>query len=115
MERSRLRANACVTGLDFGETIGMTEEAPTHDPAEIEREIMEIVAKEGMVDPALLTPDATLESLGLQSIDLVVILSAVEDRYGIHIEFDKLLGEELTLPSLVAEIATLVRAAKAGG
>ena len=41
--------------------------------------LVEIVAQEASVDPALLTDDATLERVGVTSLDLVQILFAIEE------------------------------------
>ncbi len=50
------------------------------------QEVLEIVSKEASIDPALLKPEATLESLGIASIDVVSIVFAVEDRFGLIVQ-----------------------------
>ena len=49
-------------------------------------EVLEVVSKEASIDPAKLKPDATLESLGIASIDVVSIVFAVEDRFGLIVQ-----------------------------
>lgn len=56
--------------------------------ADLEADLLDLVAAEGLVDRALLTPEARLEDLGLQSIDLVTIVFAIEDRYGVALELE---------------------------
>jgi acyl carrier protein len=48
--------------------------------------ILDVVAEEALVDRAKLTPDATLESLGIASLDIISIVFALEDRFGIVLE-----------------------------
>jgi acyl carrier protein len=42
------------------------------------------------VDPAVVRPDATLETLGLDSLTLMEFVFAVEDRFNLRIPEDKL-------------------------
>jgi acyl carrier protein len=48
--------------------------------------ILDIVAEEALVDRARLEPEATLESLGIASLDIISIVFALEDRFGIVLE-----------------------------
>jgi|GEM_PF-372403 len=48
-------------------------------------EILDIVAKEGSVDRALLTPDASIESLGIASLDMVQAIFEIEARFDVEI------------------------------
>ncbi|MFL5826591.1 MAG: acyl carrier protein [Thermoleophilaceae bacterium] len=59
-------------------------------PATVTREnvqetIVEAVAKLGP-DPSEITPDATFESLEIDSLDLVEIAQVVEDEYGVELK-----------------------------
>lgn len=49
-------------------------------------DILDVVAREALVDKAKLTPEATLESLGIASLDIISIVFALEDRFGIVLE-----------------------------
>ena len=49
---------------------------------ELERQIVDIILKEAMIDPARVTPDATIESLEVESMDIVMILMAIEEKFG---------------------------------
>ena len=53
-----------------------------------ESDIVDIIAKEGRVAAALLTPDANLAELDIQSLEIVEIIFALEDRYRISIPFN---------------------------
>lgn len=54
------------------------------EPGMLER-ILKILAEEGKIDPARITPDATLDSLGLLSIDVVSILMGIEEEFDAYI------------------------------
>jgi acyl carrier protein len=48
--------------------------------------ILDVIAEESLVERSALTPDATLESLGIQSLDIISIVFALEDKFGIVLE-----------------------------
>jgi acyl carrier protein len=54
-------------------------------------EILDIIAHHAKLDRAKLVPGATMESLGIPSLEMVDILFDVEEKFGIYIP----LGEEL--------------------
>jgi acyl carrier protein len=49
-----------------------------------------ILTAQFRVDPAVVRPDATFESLGLDSLTLMELVFAVEDRYNLRIPEGKL-------------------------
>lgn len=51
----------------------------------LEQELIDLVAKEALVDVEKLKKDSTLEEIGLDSVDLVSVVFAVEDKYGVTI------------------------------
>ncbi len=51
----------------------------------LEQELIDLVAKEALVDVDKLKTNATLEEIGLDSVDLVSVVFAVEDKYGVTI------------------------------
>lgn len=65
------------------------------NPAMLDK-LLDIVAKEGMVDREKLSLDSSLDSLGVKSVDVVVVLMAVEEQFGVYIPVDdKALGTRL--------------------
>jgi acyl carrier protein len=74
------------------------------DKASFEK-LLDLIAKEGMIDRTKLTMDATLESLGVKSPDLLVVLMAVEEQFGVYIPVDDSLTEAHTLGDLVNALA----------
>jgi acyl carrier protein len=80
----------------------------TEDPqekAKLIEEIVDVIAAEGMVDRSKITPDATIESLDLKSVDIVMILSALEERFNVYIPMDGSLQEAKDVKSLIEAIA----------
>ena len=50
--------------------------------------IKEILAEQALLDPADVADDATLEDLGIDSLDVVEVIFAVEDRFDISVPFN---------------------------
>jgi acyl carrier protein len=48
--------------------------------------VLDIIADESLVDRTKLTPEATLESLGIASLDIISIVFALEERFGLVLE-----------------------------
>ena len=66
------------------------------EPDTLER-LLDLVAKEGMVERDALKPDASFEDLGIESADMVVILMAIEEEFGVYIPVDGELAEATTV------------------
>ena len=75
------------------------------EKAKLVEEIVEVIAKEGMIDGAKVTPDATIESLDLKSVDIVMILTALEEKFNVYIPMDGSLQEAKDVQSLIDAIA----------
>ena len=58
------------------------------DQPELAGQIIDVIVKEGMVDRDKATLDATIESLDLKSIDIVMILTAIEEKFDVYIPMD---------------------------
>jgi acyl carrier protein len=87
--------------------------APPTDWPELEDEqllarIIDVVAEEGMVDREAIVPTATIESLGLDSIEVVMILNGVEEKFDVYIPMDGEITEVRNLAELVAIMAKQV-------
>lgn len=78
------------------------------DAATLER-LLELVAREGMVERDQLVADATFEDLGIQSADMVVILMAIEEEFGVYIPVDGDLAEARTLGDFVKVLAARMK------
>ena len=71
------------------------------DRAELANEIVEVICKEGMIDREKVTPDATIESLDLKSIDIVMILTAIEEKFDVYIPMDGSFTEAKDVQGLI--------------
>lgn len=82
-------------------------------------EIIEIVAKQAKAEPSALTRDTKLADLNLQSIDIVELIFAVEDKFDIEVpyspsEMDAAGVSFETVGSLVDAVEKLIGEQKAG-
>jgi acyl carrier protein len=71
------------------------------DPRHVYDQVVDLVVSEGMVERERVTPDATFETLGLKSIDLVMILTAVEEKFDVYIPMDGSIAEAKDLKSFI--------------
>lgn len=56
--------------------------------ASLDDELLDLIAEEALIDRAKLAREATLESIGLDSVDMVSVVFAVEEKYHIEIAED---------------------------
>ena len=78
------------------------------EPEKLER-IIDIIAEEGEVDRDKITPEATLETLGIESMDVVMILMGVEDKLDTYLPMDAELAAARNLSEFVAAIDKATR------
>ena len=69
-------------------SLDQTEKATKADPATIEGDVLDIIAKQAKVDRALLTRSTSLAELNVQSLDLVEIIFALEDKFDIEVPYN---------------------------
>jgi acyl carrier protein len=74
------------------------------DRGEIENQIVDVFVTEGMIDRSALKPDATLESLGVQSVDVMMILMSIEEKFGVYIPIDGNLSESKNLGEFIKHL-----------
>ena len=51
-------------------------------------EILDIVAQKALIDRSRLTPGAKLTDLNVSSLDMVEVMFALEDKFGIQLPFN---------------------------
>jgi len=51
-------------------------------------EILDVVAQKAMIDRSKLTPEAKLADLNVSSLDMVEVIFALEDKFGIQLPFN---------------------------
>ena len=74
------------------------------------QQIIDVIAREGMVDRSKVTAEATLEDLGLQSIDMVMILNGIEEKFDIYVPMDETIQKIANVGDVVSVVAGLVEA-----
>lgn len=72
-------------------------------------DILDLIAEEAPVQRADLKPEATLEALGVASLDVISVLFAVEDKYGVVVEQSDVDGVT-TLQSFIDAVLKKARA-----
>jgi len=76
-------------------------------------QILDIIASEGRVDRARITSDATLQSLEVQSMDVVMILMVIEEKFGVYVPIDGAIAESDNVASFVAAITDRILESRA--
>ena len=84
-----------------------------NDQQSMNQQIIDVIVTEGMVPREKIQDDATLESLGLKSIDLVMILTAIEEKFDVYIPMDGSFQDAKDLKGLVEAIAVHILKEKA--
>ncbi len=69
-------------------SLDQTEKAEKIDPAAIESDVLDIIAKQAKVERALMTRKTSLAELNIQSLDLVEIIFALEDKFDIEVPYN---------------------------
>ena len=71
------------------------------DNQHLENDLLDLVAEEAMVERAMLTREAKLEELNIASADFVMILMAIEEKFGVYISVDNELTDLETVQDLL--------------
>ncbi|PSL20888.1 acyl carrier protein [Shimia abyssi] len=83
------------------------------DKETLTKELIALVADEGMVDVSDIAPEKRLEDLDIQSADFVMILMAIEEKYDVYISVDNELSEVETVQDLLDLVITKIEEAQA--
>lgn len=78
------------------------------DQTELVNKIIDVIVAEGMVEREKVTMDATIESLDLKSIDIVMILTAIEDKFDVYIPMDGPFHDAKDVKGLIDAIANYI-------
>ncbi|MEQ9692938.1 phosphopantetheine-binding protein [Shimia sp. SDUM112013] len=73
----------------------------TETSQNLQQELLELVAEEGMVDVADIAPEKKLVDLDIQSADFIMILMAIEEKYGAYISVDNDMADMETVQDLL--------------
>jgi acyl carrier protein len=69
-------------------------------------EILDVVAQKALIDRSRLTPEAKLADLNVSSLDMVEVVFALEDKFGIELPFNAntSAGEFQTVGDVIAAV-----------
>jgi Acyl carrier protein len=73
-----------------------------------EHDVVELVAKQAKVEPSTLTRDTKLADLNLQSIDVVELVFAIEEKFDIEVPYGA--GEQNTAGISFQSVNDIVKA-----
>ena len=81
--------------------------------SEVARRVMEIIAEQALLDLSDVTPEATLESLGIDSLGLVESIFAIEEAFDVSVPFNanepgKSSFDINSVGAIIAAVETLV-------
>jgi len=81
----------------------------------VQERVIAIIAEQAVLDPADVTPESTLESLGIDSLGLVESIFAIEEAFDISVPFNANDPSESefdisTVASIIAAVEALVAA-----
>jgi acyl carrier protein len=74
----------------------------------VQDRVIRIIAEQALLDPADVTMDATLESLGIDSLGLVESIFAIEEAFDIQVPFNANEPEKSEFD--ISSVAAIVRA-----
>ncbi len=77
-------------------------------------EILDVIAQEGLIDRATLTPETRLDALAIPSLDFLNILFALESKYDVMIDADDM-KHAAVLGDLINLVKAKVPNAEGGG
>jgi len=90
----------------------MSGTSPPFGDDQLTRDLIEVISKEGMVDMTGVTPQTTLASLNIASVDYMMILAAVEEKFSVYIPMDESMAEVTDVGGLLAVLKQRILAAK---
>ncbi len=82
------------------------------DKEKLVADIIDVIVAEGMIDRSKISPDATIQSLDLKSVDIVMILTALEEKFDVYIPMDGSLQEAGDVRTLIDAIADHIQKEK---
>lgn len=74
----------------------------------ISEQIREVIARESRIDIEKLKPEATLEDLEIESIDMVEILMGIEEKFDIYVPMNDQVMNNKCIDDVIREVTRLV-------
>lgn len=86
----------------------MVDSTVPEPQSDLVNQIVDVIVSEGMIDRDKVKMDASIESLGLKSIDIVMILTALEEKFDVYIPMDGPFHEAKDVQSLIGAVANYI-------
>lgn len=83
--------------------------------SDVEATIRDIIAHEVNIDPGEIRPESTMDDLKIESIDLVQIMFAIEEKFDIYLQDEDIGFDVENIGQVVAAVEKLVAAKDADG
>lgn len=81
--------------------------------AEVRDKIIQIMATECEVDPARIVPEATLDDLGISSVDLVQVMFQIEEEFDVYLADEEIGADTESVGQLLEAVEKLIAAKSA--
>ncbi|WP_051960291.1 phosphopantetheine-binding protein [Devosia riboflavina] len=78
----------------------------------LREEIIQLIMTERNVEREKLVPEASFRSLGFESLDVVMLLMGVEEKYGVYLPIDGELSTVNTLSELLDLLVARIKTAE---
>lgn len=78
----------------------------------LREEIIQLIMSERNVEREKLVPEASFRSLGFESLDVVMLLMGIEEKYGIYLPIDGELSTVETLSELLDLLVARIKTAE---
>lgn len=75
------------------------------DKNTLSEQILDVIVSEGKIERSIITSDSTLQTLEIQSIEVVMILMAIEEKFGVYIPIDGPIADTKDLAGFVDGVA----------
>lgn len=76
---------------------------------DISEQIREVIARESRIDIDKLKPEARLEDLEIESIDMVEILMGIEEKFDIYVPMNNQVMNNKCVDDVIREVMRLVK------
>ncbi|MGB5215218.1 MAG: phosphopantetheine-binding protein [Anderseniella sp.] len=77
--------------------------------SDISEQIREVIARESRIDIDKLKPEARLEDLEIESIDMVEILMGIEEKFDIYVPMNNQVMNNKCVDDVIREVMRLVK------
>ena len=78
--------------------------------ADVRDKIIQIIATECEVDAAKIVPEATLDDLGISSVDLVQVMFQIEEEFDVYLADEEIGADTESVGQLLEAVEKLIAA-----